>query len=132
MGGEVAVEQIEKDLGLQIRGLRKSQGLTQQQLADRANTSLGAVKNLEAGHGATTRTLARVLRALQAEAWIGTLFAPQPTFNPLDLPGVRKSRARRSGASKPSARKSGTPTSGARGATAKNGFRAETRYERGA
>lgn len=109
-GGESAVEQLEKELGLQVRGLRKSRRLTQQQLADQANTSLGAVKNLEAGHGATTRTLARVLRALEAEDWIGTLYAPQPTFNPLHLPGLKgRSTQER---------------------TAKDGFRGAGRYER--
>lgn len=88
-GGESAVERLEKELGLQVRGLRKSRGLTQQQLADQANTALGAVKNLESGHGATIRTLTRVLRALQAQDWMGTLYAPQPTFNPLHLPGLK-------------------------------------------
>jgi transcriptional regulator with XRE-family HTH domain len=85
-GGEAAVEQLEKELGLQVRRLRKSQGLTQQKLADRANTSVGAIKNLESGQGATTRTLARALRALGAEDWIETLYVPRSTFNPLDLP----------------------------------------------
>jgi len=109
-GGEIAVEQLEKELGVQLRGLRKSRGLTQQQLADLANMSLGAVKNLEAGRGATTRTLTRVLRALEAEDWIGTLYAPQQTFNPLHLPGLKGSTAR--------------------GRIAKDGFRGTGRYER--
>lgn len=88
-GGEVAVEQLERELGLQIRRLRKSRGLTQQRLAEQANTSLGAIKNLESGQGATTRTLARALRALGAEDWIQTLYVPEPKFNPLDLPGLK-------------------------------------------
>ena len=88
-GGEAAVEQLEMELGLQIRRLRKSRGLTQQRLAEQANTSLGAIKNLESGKGATTRTLARALRALGTEDWIRTLCSPQPKFNPLDLPGPK-------------------------------------------
>lgn len=83
--GEAAVEQLEQQLGQQVRAVRRIRGLTQQQVADRANTSVGAVKNLESGRGATTRTLARVLRALDAEDWLGTLHVPEPTFNPLDL-----------------------------------------------
>lgn len=89
--GEAAVEELEELLGQQVRSLRRSRGWTQQQVAEHANTSLGAVKNLESGRGATTRTLARVLRALDAEDWFTTLYAPKSTFNPLDLttPGGR-------------------------------------------
>jgi len=99
-GGEAAVEQLERELGLQVRGLRKSRGLTQQRLAEQANTSLGAIKNLESGQGATTRTLARALRALGAEEWIRTLYVPESKFNPLDLPGLKGTTVReRPGAS---------------------------------
>ena len=96
--GEAAVEELERLLGEQVRSVRRARRLTQQQVADRANTSLGAVKNLEAGHGATTRTLARVLRALDADDWLGTLRAPASTFNPLDLvaSGPRERRRLRS------------------------------------
>jgi transcriptional regulator with XRE-family HTH domain len=87
--GESAVEELEQELGRRVRALRRERGLTQQQVADLANTSVGAVKHLESGQGATTRTLVRVLRALEAESWLSTLFTPRTTFNPLDLPGVR-------------------------------------------
>jgi transcriptional regulator with XRE-family HTH domain len=87
--GEAAVEHLEEELGRQVRALRRSRGLTQQQVADLANTSVGALKHLESGQGATTRTLVRVLRALEAESWLSTLFVPRATFNPLDLPGLR-------------------------------------------
>lgn len=84
--GEEAVEQLERELGQQVRRLRKAQRLTQVQLADRANTSVGAIKNLESGRGATTRTLARALRALGVEGWLRTLDVPAAsTFNPLEL-----------------------------------------------
>jgi len=89
--GERAVEELERLLGQQVRGVRRSRGLTQQEVADRANTSLGSVKNLESGQGATTRTLARVLRALGVEEWLGTLHVPPPTFNPLDLAAAARS-----------------------------------------
>lgn len=90
--GEAAVEQLEELLGQQVRSVRRSRALTQQQVAELANTSLGAVKNLEAGRGATTRTLARVLRALDAEDWLGTLYVPRSTFNPLDLVPAKRSK----------------------------------------
>jgi transcriptional regulator with XRE-family HTH domain len=93
--GDLAVEQLEQLLGTQVRSVRRSRGLTQQQVADLANTSLGALKNLEGGHGATTRTLARVLRALEVDDWLGTLDVPKSAFNPLDLPRVTPPRDRR-------------------------------------
>jgi transcriptional regulator with XRE-family HTH domain len=96
--GEKAVEQLEELLGQQVRTVRRSRGLTQQEVAEFANTSLGSVRNLEAGSGATTRTLARVLRALEAEQWLGTLHVAKPAFNPLDL--VPKDSASRPNASR--------------------------------
>jgi len=77
----------ERELGAQVRALRRTRGLTQQQSADRANVSVGAVKNLESGAGSTVRTLVRVLRALDADDWLSTVPVPRPTFNPLDVPG---------------------------------------------
>lgn len=94
-GGEAAVEELERQLGHQVRSVRRTRGLTQQQVADLANTSLGAVKNLESGRGANTRTLARVLRALGKGDWLGTLHEPTPSFNPLDLPSDPASARRR-------------------------------------
>lgn len=93
--GEAAVEQLEQQLGDQVRQVRLARGLTQQQVADLANTSVGALKNLENGRGATTRTLARVLRALGKDDWIGTLDVPRPTFNPLHPPSARTVARRR-------------------------------------
>lgn len=97
-GGESDVKSYEVLLGQQVRSLRKSRGFTQQQVAERANLSWGAVKNLEGGRGATLRTLTRVLRALNADDWLTTLYVPESTFNPLDLPSptAPSRRARRS------------------------------------
>lgn len=83
--GSEAVDALERDLGARVRQARRAAGFTQQQLADRANISVGTVKNLESGAGSTITTLVRVLRALGREDWIGTLYVEKSTFNPLDL-----------------------------------------------
>jgi transcriptional regulator with XRE-family HTH domain len=83
--------ELEAALGQGIRARRIAAGLSQAELADRANVSVGAIHHLERGKGATTRTLTRALQALGAESWIDQLAPPPPAFNPLD---VLKTRAR--------------------------------------
>ena len=75
----------EAELGHRLRAVRVAERLTQQELADRANVSLGAVRHLEQGAGATTTTLAKVLRALGREGWIDALAPPAVSFSPLQL-----------------------------------------------
>ncbi|MEI6667033.1 MAG: helix-turn-helix transcriptional regulator [Acidobacteriota bacterium] len=69
-------------LGQQLRALRLRQNVDQQQLAAQAGVALNAVKNLESGKGATTRSLLKVLRALGREDWLDAL-APQVSISPL-------------------------------------------------
>jgi transcriptional regulator with XRE-family HTH domain len=88
-------ERWEVELGRRLRALRLEQRLTQQELADRANVSLGAVKHLEQATGATTTTLAKVVRALGQEHWIDALAPPTAAFSPLELLEERRRRARR-------------------------------------
>ncbi len=78
-------EELERTLGRNIRALRGARSLTQAELATTANVSLGALKHLEQGVGATVGTLVKVLRALDAEQWIDTLGPVRAPFNPLDL-----------------------------------------------
>ena len=90
-------ELLEVELGNAIRAQRIEHRLTQDELAQRANVSLGALKNLENGRGSATGTLVRVAHALGQAQWVRSL-APSSTFNPLDLVGSRRtsnSRARR-------------------------------------
>ena len=54
----------EAAVGAGIRHARLLMDMDQATLARRANVSLGAVKNLEAGKGSTLLTLLRVLRAV--------------------------------------------------------------------
>jgi transcriptional regulator with XRE-family HTH domain len=78
-------DELEHSLGHSLRLTRIAARLTQAELADRANVSLGAVKNLERGAGSTTSTLVKVLHALDKTEWL-TELAPRPApFNPLEL-----------------------------------------------
>ena len=80
---------LEQTLGTNVRARRIAAGLSQAELAERANVSVGAVKHLEQGTGSTTRTLTRVLGALGAEGWVDQL-APAPAgFDPLELLAAR-------------------------------------------
>jgi transcriptional regulator with XRE-family HTH domain len=87
-------DELEKVIGGHIRNLRIGQGLTQVEVAERANVSLGALKHLESGAGATVRTLVKVLRALGHEDWLDTTEPVSSAFNPLDLLSTREREAR--------------------------------------
>lgn len=88
-------EELEGTLGRNIRSVRIARQLTQVEVADLANVSLGALKHLERGAGSTTTTLVKVLRALGQEGWLDTL-APAPVpFNPLHLLEAREKQARK-------------------------------------
>ena len=55
-------DELETVVGGRIRSLRLGQGLTQVEVAERANVSVGALKHLESGAGATVHTMVKVLR----------------------------------------------------------------------
>lgn len=78
-------DQLEARFGAQIRSVRRAQGLSQVELARRANVSRSAVINLESGAGSSLSTLAKVLDGLDRGDWLLTLEAPPDAFNPLDL-----------------------------------------------
>jgi len=79
----MTTEQLEQTLGRNVRALRIAADLTQVELAERANLSVGALKHLETGAGATIATLVKVLRVLGAEAWLDQLAPVAPQFSPL-------------------------------------------------
>ncbi len=79
------------ELGERLRRLRVDQRITQRDLADRANVSLGAVAHLEQGAPATTVTLAKVLHVLGREDWVEALNPPPVTFSPLRVLAQRES-----------------------------------------
>ena len=80
-------DELEKVIGGQVRSLRLGQNLTQVDVAERANVSVGALTHLESGSGATVATLVKVLRVLGEQNWLRTLSTEpeQRAFNPLDL-----------------------------------------------
>ncbi len=85
-------DELERQLGERLRALRIRRDLTQAELAEAANVSLGALKRLERGLGSTTTTLVSVLRALDEVRWLEAL-GPGPTrFNPLDVLDARNKR----------------------------------------
>ena len=79
-------DELEQRLGERLRALRIQRDLTQAELAEVANVSLGALKRLERGRGSTTTTLVSVLRALGQERWLDALGSGalplQPTRRP--------------------------------------------------
>ncbi len=82
-------EELEADVGRQVRELRHRADLTQQELARRANVGVSTVRRLEAGAGATLGSLVDVLRALDREGWLATL-APAPTVSPMEALRARR------------------------------------------
>jgi len=61
---------LEAALGATLRTSRLRGNVGQAALAAKAGVSLGALKNLEGGKGATVRTLVLVARALGHEGWL--------------------------------------------------------------
>lgn len=81
----IKTEEWESRFGLEVRRLRQNQRLTQSELAERANISLSAVKNLERGRGSSLSSVVRVARALGRAEWLVAFAPPVPSFSPLDL-----------------------------------------------
>jgi transcriptional regulator with XRE-family HTH domain len=77
-------EEWEQHLGAQIRAVRIRERLAQQDLATRANVSVGAIKNLEGGKGSSLKTLVKVLRALRRTDFLDAL-QPRVSVSPLDV-----------------------------------------------
>jgi len=71
-------------IGEMLRRLRVEARLTQNDLANAAQLSLGAVKGLENGTGSTVHTLIAVARALGQEDWLAAL-APAVQVSPLAM-----------------------------------------------
>ena len=88
-------EEVEVELGRQIRALRLRQNLDQRQLAERAGIALNAVKNLELGKGATLRSLVRALRVLNRVDWLRAL-APAVSISPVQMLKTKAPRQRAS------------------------------------
>jgi len=88
-----ATEELQSDLGEQLRLLRLRQGFDQRGLAREAGVALNAVKALESGRGATVTSLIKVLRTLGRADWLATL-SPAVSISQLDLVKSRPARRR--------------------------------------
>ena len=78
-------EEWERQLGQGVLRTRILRDLTQAQLAERANVSLSAVKNLERGRGSSVATLVRVARALDRAEWLALFSPAEPAVSPIEL-----------------------------------------------
>ncbi len=83
----------EEHIGDQLRRARLRDGLDQAGLAEAADVSIGALRNLERGNGSSLKTLVRVVRALGREDWLAAI-APAVTVSPIDV--LRNGRPERS------------------------------------
>ncbi|MDO8775298.1 MAG: helix-turn-helix transcriptional regulator [Burkholderiaceae bacterium] len=92
------IDELQAEIGEQLRAARLRSNLSQAEIADRAGISIGAVKNLESGRGATVKTLVRVVRVLGRVQWILSL-QPPVTISPMDM--LRASKTKRQRAGKP-------------------------------
>ena len=88
-----STEEWEAAIGAQVRAGRIAANLGQSELAKRADISLGAVKNLEAGKGSSLKTLVRVARALGRTDWLESL-TPPITVSPLAMLSSKGSATR--------------------------------------
>jgi transcriptional regulator with XRE-family HTH domain len=95
MTESMTTEEWEVTLGRQLRDLRLRQNVDQRQLAEQAGVALNVVKNLEAGKGATVKSLVKVLRALGRVEWLDSL-APAVSISPLQMLKSKPSRQRAS------------------------------------
>jgi len=85
------VEEWEQTLGEHIRALRLQRNVDQRELAAQAGVALNAVKRLESGRTATTKTLISVLRVLNRTDWIDAL-SPPVSINPLQMTNMKAPR----------------------------------------
>jgi transcriptional regulator with XRE-family HTH domain len=86
-------EEWETLVGAQFRAARIAADLDQASLAEQADVSIGAIKNLEAGKGSSLKTVVRVLRALDRTDWLESL-APPVSISPMALLASKRSGTR--------------------------------------
>ncbi len=91
------VEEWEEQFGAAVRRLRHARRLTQAELAQRANVSLSALKNLERGRGSSLSSVVRVARALGRTEWLDSFAPAESAFSPMEMlrKNVASSRSRR-------------------------------------
>lgn len=98
MNDHHTVDELQVEVGDQLRAARLRSNLSQADIAKQAGISTGAVKNLESGAGATVKTLVSVVKVLGRVQWILSL-QPPITISPMDM--LRASKIKRQRAGKP-------------------------------
>ncbi len=78
------IEEWEAEIGAQIRTVRMLAGISQADLAKRANVAIGALAGLEGGRGSTLKTLIAVVRALDRTEWLEQL-SSQIAISPMQM-----------------------------------------------
>ena len=86
-------QELETVLGDNLKSLRLQKNLNRKMLCERAGISENALRHLEGGKGATLKTLVRVVRALDREAWLISI-SPQVSINPLHMTREKQPRQR--------------------------------------
>ena len=90
----------ERHLGEQFRAMRIRAGVEQAALAERADVSTGAIKNLESGKGSSLKTMIKIVRCLGRTDWLESL-APQVSVSPMQMLAAARRTAPRRRVSKP-------------------------------
>lgn len=92
VSARITTDEWMKHLGEQFRRRRLLNDMDQEYTASLAGVSVGALKNLESGKGASVRTLVSVARVLNATEWLLAL-QPAISVSPIDI--MRRSNSRR-------------------------------------
>ena len=90
----------ERYLGEQFRAMRIRAGVEQLVLAERADVSAGAIKNLESGKGSSLKTIIKIVRCLGRTDWLESL-APRVSVSPMQMLAAARRSAPRQRVSKP-------------------------------
>jgi len=90
----------ERYLGEQFRAMRIRAGVEQAVLAERADVSTGAIKNLESGKGSSLKTMIKIVRCLGRTDWLESL-APQVSVSPMQMLATARRTAPRQRVSRP-------------------------------
>ena len=93
MDNAKTTQEIEQELGRQIRSLRLRKNLNQDVVSERAGVALSALKNLELGKGAALKTFIKILKVLDRLEWLHTL-APAVSISPLQVLHSKPERQR--------------------------------------
>lgn len=91
-------DELEAELGEQLRAERLRQNLTMHDVALRAGISEQTIRSLENGSGGRLNSFIRLMKALGKEEWLGT-FRPAVRISPMEIvkrAGKSRLRATRS------------------------------------